>query len=275
VITTTTTAYPLMQPYTSVTFPPTNWSIGNPDADVTWVRAGNVGAYSQAPLGTSKLDFYTNNPAGHKDNLYGAPVDMTATTGNSYLTFDVAYARYSAAYSDSLSVAISTDCGQTWTQVYMKGGTTLATAPDNTNAFTPSAAQWRHEVISTNSYNGQASVIVRFTGHSGFGNNLYVDNVNISSSSSVVDLLNNVSLNIYPNPMKDNATIDITLANSDKVSIIVYNMLGETVKTIDAGTLSAGSHSIQMNASTLDAGVYFVKVISGQSSVSKKVVLEK
>jgi hypothetical protein len=222
VITTNTTAYPMAQPFTVSTFPPTDWALSNPDAGPTWSRISNVGAYGQTPLGTARMDFF-NSTEGNIDDLFGAPVNMSSTTGNSYLTFDVAYAPYSAAYADTLKVFVSTDCGATWTQVYNKNATTLATAPATTSSYVPTSSQWRHEVVAMNTYNGQSSVIVKFSGRSGYGNMLYVDNINISSSSSIDDLSAGVSLSVYPNPMNDNAMVTINLVQSETITLDLVN----------------------------------------------------
>ena len=53
------------------------------------------------------------------------------------MTFDVAYAPYDAAYFDGLEVLVSTNCGSSFTSVYSKSGTTLATASATTSVFVP------------------------------------------------------------------------------------------------------------------------------------------
>jgi hypothetical protein len=275
VITTNTAAYPMMEPFTNSTYPPTNWALSNPNP--LWSRTGTVGGFGQTPLGCSKADFY-NITAGNNADLYAVPVNMSSVTGASYLTFDVAYAPYvdpNGELDDTLKVMVSTDCGVTWTQVYSKYGTTLSTAPGVSTSFTPTASQWRKETVVMTNYNGQSSVIVKFKACSNYGNELYLDNVNISSTSSVHDITNNVSLNIFPNPMNTSSTLTLTLAENANVNVTMVNMLGETVQTINAGTLSAGSHDIALDASKLPAGVYFVKVTAGAYTVSKKVVVEK
>lgn len=80
---------------------------------------------------------------------------------------------------------------------------------------------------------------------------------------------------VYPNPMKDASTIGISLTSAQEVDINVFNMLGEKVININVGNLSAGGHNINMDSSTLNSGVYFVKVDAGTSTVSKKIVVQK
>lgn len=273
VISSTPSAYPLMEPYTTATFPPTGWLRDNPDNGPTWTRIATVGGYGQSPLGCAKMDFYNSTP-GNIDDLYAPPINMSTVSGNSYMTFDVAYAPYDATYADTLNVYVSTNCGQTWSQVYSKYATVLSTAPATTTSFTPTGSQWRTESVVMNAFNGQGSVIVKFSGHSGYGNMLYLDNVNISSSSSVQDLANGMSLNVYPNPVNDNAIISLTLSQAQNVTVGVYNILGESVQVINAGQLTTGTHDIALDASRLNAGVYFVKVNAGNATISKKIVVQ-
>ena len=101
------------------------------------------------------------------------------------ISFDVAYAAYNASYIDGLEVLLSSDCGITWNSLYLKTGLTvgpgnLPTAPPTTSNFTPTSAQWRNETINLDQYIGEPSVRIAFRNLPAYGNNLYIDNINIS-----------------------------------------------------------------------------------------------
>lgn len=170
---------PLVEGFQSLPFLPANWILHNPDNDNAWQRATTVGGY-----GTSTACAYYNNYSvdvtGTKDAMYTPKYDFSGLTSAS-LSFDVAYARYDATYSDTLAVFISLDCGATFTQIYLKGGSTLATAPDlTTSNFMPTNSQWRTETVSLNSYLGQSKIMLSFENRSGYGQYLFVDNINIT-----------------------------------------------------------------------------------------------
>jgi PKD repeat protein len=173
---------PLVEGFESTTFLPTNWVANNINNDAIFWERTNTGFSSSF---SARFDNYNLNVAGAKDEMW-APRMSWATLTNCTLTFDVAYARYNATYSDTLQVMISTDCGATWTQIYLKGGTTLSTAADNTNAFVPTSAQWRNESVNLNTYAGQSSVIVKFVNRGAWGNILYVDNINITGQAAAL-----------------------------------------------------------------------------------------
>ncbi|MBK7181559.1 MAG: PKD domain-containing protein [Bacteroidetes bacterium] len=182
-------ALQLVEGFETATFVPTGWYLNNPDADAyTWVQATNANGPSAAGTSSAAIDNATppTSTVGYIDEMQ-TPKYSFAGLSTATLTFDVAYARYNATYFDSLIVLISTNCGSTWSRVYAKGSTALATAADNsTTVFVPaSAAEWRTETVNLNSYVGQANVMLSFQNKSGWGQALYIDNINLSGTSNV------------------------------------------------------------------------------------------
>jgi len=261
---------PLVQGFQSTPFVPTGWALDNPDNGPTWTRVTTCGGFGNSTA-SAKMDFY-NSTSGNVDQLYCAAVDLSTATSAS-LTFNLAYRQYSNE-NDRLEVKVSTDCGQTWATPYNKAGTTLTTVtPGTTSPFTPSATQWRAETVNMNAYAGQSNVLVKFVATSNYGNNLYIDDINLSGTTSVGELESSIALNVYPNPVSGNATVSISLANTEKVSVQVYNLVGELVYTANAGELSAGNHNISLNSTNLSNGVYFVKVTAGANNATRKITV--
>lgn len=268
----TATATPLMEGYVSSTFPPTGWGIVNTDGDVpTWTRAtaNNCGGFA-ASSNSAKMDFY-NSPAGTVDEMIAINTDMTATA-TKLLTFDVAYCQYQAE-NDQLEVMVSTDCGTTWTTVYSKSGNTLKTKVAQTASFTPNAAnQWRMEVVDLTAYGTATNLIIKFVATSAYGNNLYIDDINIGTTSIEENVaVNNVS--VYPNPFDQNATVSVNLLQSSDVVINVYSTTGELVLSENKGQLASGTQNIMIDGSNLANGMYFVTVVAGDATVTRKVTV--
>ena len=174
----TTIPLPINEGFTSTTFPSTNWTIVNNNASTTWVRSAAVGV---APTAGNSMVFdnYNTDDTGDNDEVRLPKANFTGYT-SAQLQFSVAYAPYDATNFDGLEVAVSTNCGGTFTTVYSKNNTTLATAPAIAGVFTPTSAQWRTETVDLTAYVGQANVIVAFRNVAGYGNMLYVDNINIT-----------------------------------------------------------------------------------------------
>jgi PKD repeat protein len=171
---------PATEGFEGTTFLPANWVSKNVNNDIIYWDRANVGRNSSW---SARFNNYNLNANGAQDEMW-APKTSFVGLQNCTLTFDVAHARYSNAYIDSLEVLISTNCGSTWTSVYLKGGSTLATVADNTNSFVPTNSQWRNESVNLNAYIGQANVLIAFRNRGHYGNNIYVDNVNITGQQT-------------------------------------------------------------------------------------------
>ncbi|MCW3085756.1 MAG: hypothetical protein JWP12_3122 [Bacteroidetes bacterium] len=272
----TAAAAPLIEGYTATTFPPAGWFIDNPDGAATWARKTGAGGFGTSTA-CAKLDFY-NSPDGAEDDFYAKNVDLTGmTTAN--LKFDVAYAQYDASVADELDVMVSTDCGATWNTVYSKAGAALVTNGGTivTAAYTPTATQWRTETVGLNSFTGNASVMIKFVGMSAYGNNVYIDNINIANAAATGIVENNAvnNISVYPNPMTNNATVDFNMVESNKVTVTLVNELGQVVINEDLGTMTAGEQKYALNAESLSNGLYFLNIKVGTSTITKKVSISK
>ena len=64
----------------------------------------------------------------------------------------------------------------------------------------------------------------------------------------------------YPNPFNPTTTIEFSLPASGPVYLKVFNTLGQEVATLVNAELTAGSHSIPWNASSIPSGVYFYRL---------------
>lgn len=170
---------PITEGFTGSTFTPTNWTLVNTDASATtWTRSATIGIVPTA--GNSMLfDNFTFDDSGNTDEVRTPGLNFQSLS-SAQISFDVAYAPYDATYNDGLEVLVSSDCGTTYTSVYSKSYTVLATAAATTTIFTPTSGQWRNEVIDLSSYIGQGYVTIAFRNLAGYGNRIFVDNINIT-----------------------------------------------------------------------------------------------
>jgi PKD repeat protein len=270
---------PVVEGFEGAVFPPANWiNYDGGDDSIVWELAAGYGGYG-ASNNSMFFDNYSYNESGKTKSMrFGTDL---AHYDSVMLSFDVAYQTLQG-YSDSLEVAISTDCGQTFHRVYVKGGNTLATAPhlDSPEAvFFPTATQWRTDSVNLYAYSNQAGVVVSFNNISGYGTYLYVDNINLHASVSTLGIQpslisQNAQLSIYPNPTKGILNIAWNNIQNDKVTITVTDVLGAKVKetNIDVPDPDHGQSSIDISA--LNAGIYYVKA-EGNVTVVAKVVLIK
>lgn len=79
----------------------------------------------------------------------------------------------------------------------------------------------------------------------------------------------------YPNPFNPSTKISFSLPHSANVSLKVFDMLGREIATLVNGYTNAGSHEVTFNASNLSSGIYFYKLVSGNFTEIKKMMLVK
>jgi type IX secretion system substrate protein/pregnancy-associated plasma protein-A len=183
-IDTATASLPFAEDFSSATFPPAGWQIWNPNGDPAnaWARDGASG-YANA--GSAFFDNYNVDEVGSLDELITPVIDI-GTASDVQLNFKVAHAvidTVNVSAWDGLEVYVSGDGGRTYHLAYKKTGKHLATATPTTIAFFAPPSQpgkWRDETIDLSPYLvlGQ-KLIVKFRNTNAFGNNLYLDDVNI------------------------------------------------------------------------------------------------
>ena len=79
----------------------------------------------------------------------------------------------------------------------------------------------------------------------------------------------------YPNPFNATTKFSYYLTKSCKVTLKVYNTLGQLVATLISREKNTGNHSLNWNAEGLPAGVYFYRFSAGEYSEIKKMILLK
>ena len=266
----TAIAAPMMEGFASSTFPPGIIGIVNTDNDAyTWARS-TAGGFAQG-TGSARLNFY-NAASGTIDDMVLGNFNMTTATSTN-MTFSVAYRQYQTE-NDRLQVMVSTDCGATWATVYDKQGSTLSTTTASTSNFTPNnASQWRSETVSLASYATATNIIIKFVGTSDFGNNLFVDDINIGAPVGVEETsLAGVSMSVFPNPFDASAVISVELEQTENITVEVYSMDGKLVLAENKGDMNAGQHNIALNGATLADGLYFVTIRTANGgTMSRKV----
>lgn len=172
---------PLVQGFEAGVVPPTNWSVTqNPSDAYTWdVYTGTQ--YNGTSTACAWINGYNyNTSGGEQDNLVSQAISLIGAT-NPQMTFKVAYKYYPNTVNyDTLNVLVSSDCGVTYTNAgYKKYGPNLATAGSSSSYYAPGATtDWRMESLDLSAYIGK-SIVVAFQFVNKYGNNLYLDDINI------------------------------------------------------------------------------------------------
>ena len=77
----------------------------------------------------------------------------------------------------------------------------------------------------------------------------------------------------YPNPFSGNTSFDLSLTRSSDVKVTVSNLLGQVVSS-EVSSLSAGKHTLNINAEGLASGIYMFTVNAGGFEVTNKMIVK-
>ncbi|HLG33501.1 MAG TPA: M43 family zinc metalloprotease [Bacteroidia bacterium] len=268
---------PFSYGFEPTTFPPTGWTLDNPDASISWARTT-----AAAKTGVASMRFNSiNYPCNGCIDIITLPNINLTTIASPLLTFQVAYRLLSDPglnpnWSDSLRVDISTNCGTTWTNLYFKYGTTnpattLTTIVPSfsTTSFIPAQSNWRLETINLASYAAIDNALFRFKVSSDYENNLYVDDINITGITGISAPASGSSFTVYPNPATNELRIEDSGLRIDAIEI--YDVIGERV--FQSRILNPESQ-ITLDVSGLTPGIYFIFVRQNQGVTTRKVVIQ-
>jgi hypothetical protein len=141
---------------------------------------------------------------------------------------------------------------------------------------------WTQYTYSLAGYTGNVYVGIQCVSDDAF--TLFVDDVTSSGKVANDDPNAPISItelhNNYPNPFNPETTISYSVKAADKVSLQIYNVKGQLVKTLVNEVKNIGKYSIVWNSigdsgQKVTSGVYFCRMTSGSYSSSRKMILMK
>ena len=79
----------------------------------------------------------------------------------------------------------------------------------------------------------------------------------------------------YPNPFNPSTKIEFSLPERERVALRVFNVMGEEVAKVAEGIMEEGRHGFVFDAKGLSSGVYFYRLETGRSIISRKMLILK
>ncbi len=79
----------------------------------------------------------------------------------------------------------------------------------------------------------------------------------------------------YPNPFNPSTTISFNLSKSGVVTLKVYNLMGEEIKTLVDGYRESGIYTVNFNAEELASGMYLYRLSTNGFTETKKMLFMK
>jgi hypothetical protein len=138
------------------------------------------------------------------------------------------------------------------------------------------ASQWGNYadgVASIVSMDGmdEVGIILDYNGASGIEFSELIAGMEVTSVTGITENDLTSSVNVFPNPFSDNATLSFSAAEAGNATVVVYNLIGEKVIEINLGNIAAGTQSLQLNFSSLEAGIYLVNLTAGNETSTLRV----
>jgi len=84
-----------------------------------------------------------------------------------------------------------------------------------------------------------------------------------------------LSVSITPNPANPSTTITYTLPGASRVKLDVYSVSGQKVATLVDDRVSAGTHAVVFDGSSIASGVYLYRFRAGGYAKTGKILLVK
>jgi len=96
------------------------------------------------------------------------------------------------------------------------------------------------------------------------------DLIPLSNVTGIEDVESISSASLFPNPANDNATMFFELVEDENVNLEVVNMMGQSVFVKSFGEMLSGNHRVEIPASEMTSGFYFVNLRTDSGVVSTK-----
>jgi len=197
--------------------------------------------------------------------------------GDIRLTNNLAKSVYpSASISGSIVHVIWADSSDGNWEIYYKrstdGGTTWGTDTRLTN--NPAISY-----LPSFSVSGSVVHVVWYDMRDGNGEIYYKRNptgntIGIQNISTEIPSKYSLSQN-YPNPFNPITNVKFSIIKAEQVKLIVYDIQGREVQTLVNERLQPGTYEASFDGSMLTSGVYFYKLVTGNFTETKKMLLIK
>jgi hypothetical protein len=251
---------PLMQTFESTIFPPAGWGVFNPNGDLTWQRhpAGNNND------GSATMNNFNYTGRGQLDYLHTPNITYTGVDSIS-LSFDISAVTRVFPGSqqiplDTVEVFVTNNCGNTFTSIYKKWGADLQTIgnpndPQPYDFYPVSPLHWRTEKIDLTAYAPNGPLQVVFRNRNAFGNNVFIDNVNVKTRTLPASLKSD-GLQILPSPFQSTFQIWHLQQPTTLKSVRIFTSTGQLIWQKEYS--GNAPKLIDVDLSRQAAGVYVV-----------------
>jgi PKD repeat protein len=269
-----TGSYPFTEDFeTATNLNSGNWFANNLDTSGSWQITNAAASNGTKSIMINNFSSTING----KDELYSRPINLTGATSLG-LSFKYAFARMDTSNHDQLQVFCVQPCNGTAIARFNAAGAALETVPLKTTAFYPGAtSEWKQVLITgLQSFLFTNNFRLKFVFNGNGGNNLFIDDINISVDVGIHDISEEVQfMNLFPNPATDHCSLSFQLTKPKSMSVKVMDVIGKDVIVFKNHLYNAGEQRLEINTTGLESGMYFVQISDGLRAIAKQMVISK
>ncbi len=145
---------------------------------------------------------------------------------------------------------------------------------------------WELVELDLSAYSGTAQIrfvfgsASLFTGEGWYIDDIHYSNTTGSNNDTIIPITNQLYSN-FPNPFNPTTTISFDIAQASSfVTLDIYNIKGQKVKTLVNDDLEVGKHTILWNGKDdggklVSSGIYFYKMKTAKYTSTRKMILMK
>ncbi len=256
------------------------WKVTKPQGSLFQFQR-STNAYYSPPSSIYLNNFSYNGTNEHI--LETPPMNLSALqSGAAFLNFQVAYSRKQSE-NEILYLDVSEDCGQTFKlEKFWIANNYVSVPNSNPTAFVPAdTSEWRFMSYDISKFAGQNGTIFRFRFDASNGNNLFFDDIAVSNVSQPEPLTGfsedlSASFNLYPNPNKGRFNLEFYYDGKHSVTAQIVDVIGKVQELNLNAQITEGWNIIEIDTRQigLESGIYMLKMQSGKSSFTKRVIVE-
>jgi photosystem II stability/assembly factor-like uncharacterized protein/PKD repeat protein len=270
-IITTTAVYntSFTEGFETTTVPGTDWSVSHKPSNGVNFSVTNTAAATGSK--SVMINNFFNTP-GDTSYLMSPTFDLSAI-GSPILKFKMSCQQKVTTNQDKLQILSSTDCGATWVSRFGLVSAALqptTVAGQSTTPFIPTPTQFVTYTVNIGSIASSTNAMFRFVffaDPNGQGNNLYIDDINVTNSTvGIKNIETEMDLEIYPNPSNGIFSIGV-ISEAKQSQIEVYNILGECIHR-----QTVTSANSQIDLSSQPNGIYFINITTDFKQYTKKII---
>lgn len=239
------------------------WTILNPTNGVEW-EIRNTNTFDQSIF----FNGYDDEEMGNEAWLISPVLDFSDAAEGS-LQFYTSYARR-AARNEVLKVIYSEDCGNHFetTELFPEGN--ALENIESSEEWEPQVLDdWTHHVIDLTFLAGMDNLRFAFVVTNGNGNNLYLDNINFSTTNEPSPIVEGMLYAIYDKNDSYDFYITFNLPESQTIQYEVVDIIGRRLVSNEVSDVLNQTFPVSLAASTSN-GIYIVRLgIGGQYYATK------